>query len=169
MKKNLVLTGMMGVGKSTIGRSLSKKLNMRFVDLDRLIEKKESSTIKEIFKQKGEKYFRNLERKIALKKLKQENSIIALGGGAFIDSQIRKEVLKNCISFWLEVKIKVILNRSRNLKKRPLLNRVNLKSTFHDIYERRKKVYSLADFKINCTRISKSKVTGKIIKIYESQ
>ena len=75
MKKNLVLTGMMGVGKSTIGRSLSKKLNMRFVDLDRLIEKRESSTIKEIFKKKGEKYFRNLERKIALKKLKQENSI----------------------------------------------------------------------------------------------
>ena len=64
---------MMGVGKSTIGRSLSKKLNMRFVDLDRLIEKRESSTIKEIFKKKGEKYFRNLERKIALKKLKQEN------------------------------------------------------------------------------------------------
>ena len=84
---------MMGVGKSTIGRSLSKKLNMRFIDLDRLIEKRESTTIKEIFKEKGEKYFRDLERKMALKKLKQENSIIALGGGAFIDSQIRKEVL----------------------------------------------------------------------------
>ena len=120
MKKNLVLTGMMGVGKSTIGRSLSKKLNMRFVDLDRLIEKRESSTIKEIFKKKGEKYFRNLERKIALKKLKQENSIIALGGGAFIDSHIRKEVLKNCISFWLDVKVEVVLSRSRSLKKRPL-------------------------------------------------
>ena len=136
---------MMGVGKSTIGRSLSKKLNMRFIDLDRLIEKRESTTIKEIFKEKGEKYFRDLERKMALKKLKQENSIIALGGGAFIDSHIRREVLKNCISFWLDVKIEVVLNRSRSLKKRPLLNRGNLKSAFHDIYERRKKVYSLAD------------------------
>ena len=160
---------MMGVGKSTIGRSLSKKLNMRFVDLDRLIEKRESTTIKEIFKQKGEKYFRNLERKIALKKLKQKNSIIALGGGAFIDSHIRKEVLKNCISFWLDAKIEVVLSRSRNLRKRPLLNRVSLKDTFHNIYERRKKVYSLADFKINCNRIGRSKVTGKIVKIYESQ
>ena len=169
MKKNLVLTGMMGVGKSTIGRSLSKKLNMRFVDLDRLIEKRESSTIKEIFKKKGEKYFRNLERKIALKKLKQENSIIALGGGAFIDSHIRKEVLKNCISFWLDVKVEVVLSRSRSLKKRPLLNRGNLKIAFQDIYERRKKVYSLADFRINCARLNKFKVTRKIINIYESQ
>ncbi len=169
MKKNLVLTGMMGVGKSTIGRSLSKKLNMRFIDLDRLIEKRESTTIKEIFKEKGEKYFRDLERKMALKKLKQENSIIALGGGAFIDSQIRKEVLKNCISFWLDVKIEVVLSRSKNLKKRPLLNRANLKNVFQDIYEKRKKVYSLANFKINCSRLNKSKVTRKIIKIYESQ
>ena len=160
---------MMGVGKSTIGRSLSKKLNMRFIDLDRLIEKTESDTIKEIFKKKGEKYFRNLERKIALKNLKKESSIIALGGGAFIDFHIRKEVLKNCISFWLDVKTEVILGRSRNLKKRPLLNRGNLKSAFHDIYEKRKKVYSLANFRINCTRINQSKVTRKIVQIYESQ
>lgn len=169
MKKNLVLTGMMGVGKSTIGRSLSKKLNMRFIDLDRLIEKTESDTIKEIFKKKGEKYFRNLERKIALKNLKKENSIIALGGGAFIDFHIRKEVLKNCISFWLDVKTEVVLSRSRSLKKRPLLNRSDLKNTFHDIYEKRKKVYSLANFRINCNRINKSKVTRKIVQIYESQ
>ena len=169
MKKNLVLTGMMGVGKSTVGRSLSKKLNMRFIDLDRLIEKTESDTIKEIFKKKGEKYFRNLERKIALKNLKKENSIIALGGGAFIDFHIRKEVLKNCISFWLDVKTEVILGRSRSLKKRPLLNRGDLKNTFHDIYEKRKKVYSLANFRINCTRINKSEVTRKIVQIYESQ
>ena len=160
---------MIGVGKSTIGRSLSKKLNMRFVDLDRVIEKRESATIKEIFRKKGERYFRNLERELALKNLKKENSIIALGGGAFIDRHIRKEVLKNCISFWIDVKIDVVLNRSKSLRKRPLLNKVNLKSTFHNIYERRKKVYSLADFRINCARLNKFKVTRKIINIYESQ
>ena len=160
---------MMGVGKSTIGRSLSKKLNMRFVDLDRVIEKRESATIKEIFRKKGERYFRNLERELALKNLKKENSIIALGGGAFIDRHIRKEVLKNCISFWIDVKIDVVLNRSKSLRKRPLLNKVNLKSTFHNIYERRKKVYSLANFKINCSKIGRSKATRKIIKLYESE
>jgi len=169
LKKNLVLTGMMGVGKSTIGKSLAKKLNMRFIDLDRLIEKRESMKIKEIFEKKGEKYFRTLERKIGLESVKKENSVIALGGGAFVDSHIRKEVLKNCISFWLDMKIEAILNRSKNLKRRPLLNKINLKSTFRDIYEKRKKVYNLANFKVNCTKISKLKLTEEIIKIYESE
>ena len=72
---------------------------MRFVDLDRLIEKRESMKIKDIFQKKGEKYFRNLEKKIGLKSLKKENCVIALGGGAFIDRAIRRKVLKNCVSF----------------------------------------------------------------------
>ena len=169
MRKNLVLVGMMGVGKTTLGKIVSKMTNLKFIDTDANIEKICSMKISEIFKKKGEKYFRNLERKIALKNLKKENSIIALGGGAFIDFHIRKEVLKNCISFWLDVKTEVILSRSRSLKKRPLLNRGDLKNTFHDIYEKRKKVYSLANFRINCTRINKFKVTRKIVQIYESQ
>ena len=169
MKKNLVLTGMMSVGKSTIGRSLSRKLNMRFVDLDRLIEKRESMKIKDIFQKKGEKYFRNLERKIGLNSLKKKNCVIALGGGAFIDRAIRRKVLKNCVSFWLDAKIETVLNRSKNLRKRPLLDKNNLKDAFRDIYEKRKKVYSRANFKINCNRINRSKATEKIIKIYESK
>ena len=169
MKKNLVLTGMMSVGKSTIGRSLSRKLNMRFVDLDRLIEKRESMKIKDIFQKKGEKYFRNLEKKIGLKSLKKENCVIALGGGAFIDRAIRRKVLKNCVSFWLDAKIETVLNRSKNLRERPLLDKNNLKDAFRDIYEKRKKVYNLANFKINCNKIGKSEVTRKIVKIYESQ
>ena len=169
MKKNLILTGMMGVGKSTIGRSLAKELNMRFIDLDRLIEERESMTVKEIFEKKGEKYFRNLEREIGLKSIKKKKSVIALGGGAFIDSHIRREVLKNCISFWLDVEIEVILNRSRNLKRRPLLNKVNLKSALCNIYEKRKKIYSLANFKIKCAEINKLKLTEEIIKLYESE
>ena len=75
-------------------------------------------------------------------------------------------MLKNCVSFWLDAKIETVLNRSRNLKKRPLFNKNNLKDAFRDIYEKRKKVYSLADHKINCNRINRSKVTEKIIKIY---
>ena len=67
------------------------------------------------------------------------------------------------------MKIEAILNRSKNLKRRPLLNKINLKSTFRDIYEKRKKVYNLANFKVNCTKISKLKLTEEIIKIYESE
>ena len=169
MKKNLILTGMMGVGKSTLGRSIAKELGMKFIDLDKLIERKESLSIKEIFEKKGEKYFRSIERKIGLKSLREKNSVIALGGGAFIDLNIRKEVLKNCVSFWLDLKTESILKRSSNLRKRPLLSSVNLKKTLDDIYENRKKVYNLANFKINCNKISKSELVKKITKIYESK
>ncbi len=169
MKKNLVLTGMMGVGKSTVGRFLSKKLKMRFIDLDSVIEKKTSMKIKDIFKKKGEKYFRNLERRIGIEILRKRNSIIALGGGAFIDTHIRKIVLRNCISFWLDLKVEDVIIRSKNLRKRPLLNKSNLKDTYNNIYEKRKKVYNLADFKIDCSKITKTDLSEKIINIYENK
>ena len=77
MKKNLVLTGMMGVGKSTIGKKLAEKLKLKFVDIDKIIEIKEKSTIKEIFENKGEHYFRKIEKEITLEKLKKSNLVIA--------------------------------------------------------------------------------------------
>ena len=160
---------MMGVGKSTLGRSLSKQLNMRFIDLDRIIENKESMSIKDIFKKKGEKYFRDLEKKIGLKNVKRKNSVIALGGGTFVDENIRREILKNCISFWLDLDTKSILKRSTNLKRRPLLKNNNLKKTLDDIYSKRKKVYNLANFRINCNNASKSEIIKEIIQIYDSQ
>ena len=91
VKKNLVLTGMMGVGKSTVGKILSKKLGFNFIDVDKIIVKKEKNSINSIFKIKGESYFRKLETEITLRKLKQDNAVISLGGGAFLDKTIRKK------------------------------------------------------------------------------
>ena len=95
MKKNLVLIGMMGCGKSTIGKIVSKKSDLKFIDTDELIEIQERMKIKEIFKKKGEIYFRQVEEKIVAKVLKLNRHVIALGGGAFINSKIRKEISKN--------------------------------------------------------------------------
>ena len=123
MKKSLVLTGMMGVGKSTIGRLLSKKLNLKFIDIDKVIEKNQRKTIRKIFEVEGEKYFRKLEEKFTLKIIKGKRSVIALGGGAFINNEIRKEVLKSCCSIWLNLRIENLLKRYKKNSKRPLLKK----------------------------------------------
>ena len=94
MYKNLTLTGMMGVGKSTIGKILAKKLNYNFVDVDKLIEAKEGISINSIFKNKSENYFRKIENDITLLELKKNNSVISLGGGAFLNNSIRKSAKK---------------------------------------------------------------------------
>ena len=92
---------MMGSGKSTIGLLLSRRLNIKFIDVDHKIENEVGMKISDIFINKGEKYFRNLEEKITLKLLNSSNNVIALGGGGFINYRIRKERLKNHLSFWL--------------------------------------------------------------------
>ena len=166
MNKNLILAGMMGVGKSTLGKALSLQLKMKFIDTDVEIEKRESEAINSLFENKGEDYFRKLEEKITLKSLKNKKNVIALGGGGFINDNIRKEVLSNHISFWLDWDESILLQRIRNSKKRPLV----FKSTDKEIKEiikKRIKVYSKAQFKINCNKLTKTEIQKKIIKIYE--
>ena len=100
MTKSLVLTGMMGVGKSTIGKSLAKKLSFNFVDMDHLVEMKEGCSINIIFKKKGEDYFRDLEKKLTLKELDDNfKKVIALGGGAFLNKSIRGSIKNKAISW----------------------------------------------------------------------
>tara|TARA_B100000767_G_C19448240_1_gene402891 strand:- start:59 stop:574 length:516 start_codon:yes stop_codon:yes gene_type:complete len=168
LKKNLVLTGMMGVGKTTIGKALSEKLKIKLVDVDKIIEYQESTTINRIFEKKGEAYFRKLEKITTLKQLENSNCIIALGGGAFIDKDIRDLILRKSMSFWLDVDLKLLLRRFVNSKKRPLLNNVDLEKKLNDIYNKRKDVYNTANYKINCNSLTKFAVVRKIVKIYES-
>ena len=94
LSKNLTLTGMMGVGKSTVGKNLAKRLNFNFIDVDKMIEFKEGASINLIFKNKSEKYFRKLESEITLQALKKNNSVISLGGGAFLNRSIRDSAKK---------------------------------------------------------------------------
>ena len=118
LKKNLIFLGMMGSGKSSIGYLVSKKLNLLFADVDSLIEEESGMYISEIFRTKGEIYFRNLEEKITIKTLKGVNKVISLGGGGFINNKIRKEVLINNFSFWLDWNESVLLKRIKDSKKR---------------------------------------------------
>ena len=167
MRKNLVLLGMMGVGKTTIGQTVANKQNLEFIDTDSNIEKKCSMKISQIFKSKGENFFRLEEQKEVLKSLKNNNCIIALGGGAFINNIIRNAVLKNAVSIWLDVDLKTLYKRIKNSKKRPMLDKSNNQSIFKKLYTERKNIYKLANHKINCNNLNKNNVAKIIIDLYE--
>ena len=167
MKKSLVLTGMMGAGKSTIGRLLAKRLKAKFIDIDKIIEKSEKKSIKKIFDEDGEKYFREVEERITLNIIKNKIAVIALGGGAFMNNQVRENVLNSCVSIWLKVNLNRLIKRYNN-DRRPLLSKKKLDTDVKKIYQSRKKIYSLANFKIKCDNVGKTKIVQKIIKLYEN-
>ena len=165
-EKSLILVGMMGSGKSTIGTILSKKLNLEFVDVDNYIEKIEKMKIHEIFKKKGEKYFREIELKNTIDILSQKKIIVSIGGGAFINDKIRKKILSDHISVWLKWNSSTILKRIKNNKKRPLV--INLdENQIEELIKDRSKIYSLADYKLDCENLSKNDITKKIKNLYE--
>ena len=158
---------MMGVGKTTLGKIVAKKVGLKFIDTDANIEKNCSMKISEIFKRKGEKFFRLEEKKEVLKLLKESNSVIALGGGAFIDKTVRDNILKNAISIWLDTNLKDLNKRTKWNNKRPLLNKENNQKEINKLYEDRKGIYKLANYRINCDNLSKENIAKKIITLYE--
>jgi len=166
IKKNLVLLGMMGVGKTGIGRYVARRLKINFFDIDKLIEKKNEMKITKIFKAKGETYFRKEEEFVTIKYLNKKESIISLGGGGFINDKIRKKVLSECISVWLNVNLETIYTRLKNNKKRPLIYKNN-QNNISKIFMERKKIYSLANHEINCDHLNLNQISNKIIKFYE--
>ena len=158
---------MMGVGKSTLGKILSLKLNSKFIDVDTLIGKREKMSIQNIFRKKNETYFREIEKKITLEVLDDTPAVIALGGGAFINKTIRDKVLKNSVSFWLDANIITLSKRMSNKKKRPLLDKESPKAELGKLYAERKDTYKLANFKIDCSKYSKNEIIKHVLKVYE--
>ena len=164
--KNIVFLGMMGSGKSSIGFLFSKKLKLDFYDVDTCIENKLNMKISNIFKNKGEKFFREFEEKITLDILKKKRIVVALGGGAFINKNIRNEILKNHHSFWLKLNSEMLIKRIKSSIKRPLAyntSNIDLKNMIKE----RSKYYEKASYKIDCDNLSKKEVINKFLDIYE--
>ena len=168
MKKKIVLIGMMGSGKTTVGRILSKRLKLNFIDTDILIEKKCGINIRKIFDKYGEEYFRRKEEKIILDILlnNKKPSVIALGGGAFLNKRLKKIILKETISIWLDASIGLICKRCKRSNQRPLLkkknNNKNLRKIIKDLLKKRKPIYSKAKFIVK-TNEKPIKVCDKIL------
>ena len=144
-KINITLCGMMGAGKSAIGRKLAEKIDFAFFDIDNLIEKNARKSINTIFKDHGEKYFRDLEEKITLDVLQNKKSIISLGGGAISNSKIRNLLKKNSLNIYLKVSINLLEKRLKNSKNRPLLNKNDLNLILIELLKKREKFYKKAD------------------------
>jgi shikimate kinase len=166
LNKNLVFLGMMGSGKSSIGAKVSKKLNIPFIDIDNLIEEYTGMTVSKIFETNGENYFRDLEEKITIKSLKNKKVVVSLGGGGFINDKIRKDILINHLSFWLYWDDLVLIKRVKGSKKRPLASK-STEQEIRSIINKRNKIYSKANFKINCDKLTKNEIVKIIIKTYE--
>ena len=165
--KNIVFLGMMGSGKTSIARLVSKKLRLDFFDIDECIEKELKISISEIFKKNGEKFFRGLEEKITLEIIKKKNIVIALGGGAFMNKNIREMVLSNHLSFWLKLSPQIVIKRIQKSSKRPLAFKAT-KNELLDIIKKRSKIYTKAKYHINCDHLSKNDIVKKVIKFYET-
>ena len=164
INKNLVLVGMMGSGKSLIGKILSKKLNFEFIDTDNIIEENEKKTISEIFKDNGEKYFRKQEEIIIKSLLNKKYSVISLGGGSVTIKDIRKLIRNKSISIFLKVDIDVLVKRLKKTKNRPLLLNTDVRKKIIKLDEDRHKFYNSSDIIIENKKYYRDTVK-EIIKI----
>ena len=167
LKKNLVFLGMMGSGKSSIGLLVSKKLKLNFIDVDQEIEREDKMKISKIFEIKGENYFREIEEKVTLKFLKKNRSSISLGGGSFLNKNIRKEVLDHHLSFWLNWDSETLVQRIRSSSKRPIAFKAT-NQELTQLIKKRSNIYRKAMYKIDCENLSKNEVLSKILDIYET-
>ena len=159
--KNIILTGMMGAGKTTVGKELATIMNCNFIDLDETIEKNYGK-ISDIFKQKGEEYFRQIET-LELKKLNiQETFVLSTGGGIVLKDENIKILQTLGYVFYLEASTDTIYERIKNQKHRPLLNTPDPKRSIEEILSKRKKLYEKSGEKITVNNKNVKEIAEEI-------
>ena len=162
--RTIVLTGMSGSGKSTVGKFLSDNLNAKYFDIDEQIVLKENKSINEIFAQNGEQYFRKLETQIIKELFEDKNLIISLGGGAFENEQTRNLLLQNAVVIYLETSAEIIFERLKNTTDRPMLNNSMNLERIEMLLNSRKNNYELAHFTILTDNKNVQEIGSEIIK-----
>jgi shikimate kinase len=161
----IAIIGLMGVGKTTLGLKLADKLGYYFIDSDQEIEDREKRSINDIFDKNGEKYFREIEKKVIQEViLRDEKIVLSLGGGAFINEEVRKILKEKAIVIWLHASIDNILHRIGYKNNRPLLNKVNKRKTLEDLVKKRYSIYAESDFNFDTGEENQESVINKIVK-----
>jgi len=169
MPKNIVLVGLMGTGKSSVGSLIAKKTGMNFVDTDELIVLREKKPITAIFAEKGENYFREIETQIVKEVSSLGKTIISTGGGVLIRDENIINLKKNGILFHLFATAEEIFERVKHDKARPLLNNTNPVETLKNLQKEREQLYNKSDFTVNTSKKTLEKISEEIISLYSSQ
>jgi len=146
--RHVVLVGLMGAGKTSVGRRLAQRLGLHFVDSDHAIEESARMTIPEIFATLGEAEFRAGERKVIARLLNEKQQVIATGGGAFMDAETRARIRERGVSLWLNAELPVLMRRVQRRQNRPLLQSEDPQGTMRRLMETRYPVYAEADASI---------------------
>jgi shikimate kinase len=162
-QRNLVLVGMMGAGKSSIGKRLAERLGMRFVDADAEIEAAAGQTIPEIFTEHGEPYFREGEKRVIGRLLDERGLVIATGGGAFMNADTRAHIARRGVSIWLKADVDVLMHRVRKRSNRPLLKTADPEATMRGLMEVRHPVYALAEATVQSREVAHEVIVAEII------
>ncbi len=163
--RSIVFVGIMGVGKSTIGRRVARLLNMSFVDADAEIELAADLTVSEIFEKFGEPYFRAGESKVIERVLGQGQQLLATGGGAFMNPDRRASIAKSSVSLWLDADIDLVMQRVSRRKTRPLLQNPNPRQVIEQLMETRNPIYAKADYRFVSHDVSRDIIAAEIIEL----
>jgi shikimate kinase len=164
-QRPLVLIGLMGAGKSTVGRRLAKKLGWRFVDSDEEIEVSAGCSVSDIFAIHGEQIFRDLEHRVIGRLLKEEPLVLATGGGAWMQPPVRELIREHATSVWLRADIDVLLDRVSKRNTRPLLETGDKRAILERLIAERYPVYAEADMVIDSGEGPHDKVVDELIRI----
>jgi len=161
--RSLVFVGMMGAGKTTLGRRVAARLALPFVDLDQEIEKAAALSVAEIFARHGETHFRDGERKVMARLLGDGPQVLATGGGAFMNAETRAAIAERAVSVWIEADPGVLFQRIRHKPTRPLLQNPDPEGTLRRLVAERYPVYALADVTVRSHDVSKEAMTEEIL------
>lgn len=150
--RSIVIVGMMGVGKTTIGKRLASRLELAFVDSDKAVEEAARRSVAEIFSSYGEEAFRDCERRVIARLLRSPDQVLALGGGAWTHAETRAAVIASGVSVWLDADLETLLERVRRRATRPLLQTKDPAKVLADLDHARRPVYALADIRVKVGR-----------------
>jgi shikimate kinase len=161
-RRSVVLVGMMGAGKSSVGRRMALRLGIPFVDADTEIEKAAGMTISDIFAVRGEAEFRAGEARVILRLLEGGPQVVATGGGAFLNPDTRAAISAKGVSVWLRAEFDVLMKRIRRRHDRPLLKTADPAATLRRLIEEREPVYALADLTVQSREVTHDKIVDEI-------